>query len=273
VGTHIQQFSFNQATVAASSGMHPTAVMDNWEPNILVDSDTPLADILGHDCYTPTERTSSPQNADVMNVEAQYEQYENMLAFTSETPRRQAAGLGNTNNTTRAGTTADTNITEALVDGDTSAENTPSPTGTTSSDEEFPCQYNCGKFFTKKFLRNKHHKVHAPPHACDFCRMRFPVKRDMNRHIRDRHRKEAGIVGTPYFCTATACKRHMDQPFTRRVNMLRHVRKQHPRDEEAIALAVEARGEQEDGVVYSEGQLEVIIGEVEEADDEYDDDY
>jgi len=161
------------------------------------------------------------------------------------------------------------------VDGDTSAENTPSPTGATSSDDDWPCEYNCGKFFRKKFLRNKHHKVHDPPHACSFCPMRFPVKRDKMRHVRDRHRTEAGIVSTSYYCTATACKRHTEQPFTRRDNMLRHVRKQHPRDKEAFALAMAARAEQEeDDMEYSEGHLEVLIGEVEEADDdEYDDDY
>jgi hypothetical protein len=57
--------------------------------------------------------------------------------------------------------------------------------------------------------------------------------------------------------------------------MLRHVRKQHPRDKEAFARAIAARGEQEeDDVEYLEGMCEIIIGEVEEADDdEYDDDY
>jgi hypothetical protein len=170
--THIHQISFNQAPTVASSVMHPTTLIDNLDPNIFIDSDTSLAEILDHDNYTISERGTSPQTVDVMDVEAQYE---HMLAFRSETPRRQAAGSGNTNSTeNRAGTTADTNRAEAVMDGDTSAENTPS----TSSDEAWPCEYNCGKFFRKKFLRNKHHKVHAPPHACTFCAMRFPVKRD-----------------------------------------------------------------------------------------------
>jgi hypothetical protein len=47
-----------------------------------------------------------------------------------------------------------------------------------SEEEIFHCQYSCGKSFPKKYLRNKHHKVHCPPHVCPYCDKRFAVVRD-----------------------------------------------------------------------------------------------
>jgi predicted flap endonuclease-1-like 5' DNA nuclease len=44
--------------------------------------------------------------------------------------------------------------------------------------EDIKCLYGCGKKFSKSYLRNKHHKVHNPPHDCPYCGRRFAVTRD-----------------------------------------------------------------------------------------------
>jgi hypothetical protein len=50
--------------------------------------------------------------------------------------------------------------------------------GDVSEGENLPCEYGCGKSFSKSYLRNKHHKVHNPPYACSCCDKRFSVLRD-----------------------------------------------------------------------------------------------
>jgi len=134
--------------------------------------------------------------------------------------------------------------------------------------EQWPCEFSgCCKVFSKRFMRNKHHQIHDPKHNCPYCPMKFPVKRDKTRHIRDRHSSQAGLPPViPNYCPVATCNRNADsgRPFGRRDNMLRHVRKQHARDREALAAAMAAGS----SPVSTPTQ-----GEEEDDDDDYYDDF
>jgi len=86
------------------------------------------------------------------------------------------------------------------------------------------------------------------------------------RHIKDRHYVEAKVARTLFNCPVEMCNRH-NNPFTRRDNMLRHVRKQHKGNNAALAAALTMRGEQavEEGIVDDDDDEE---GEEEEEDEE-----
>jgi hypothetical protein len=77
-----------------------------------------------------------------------------------------------------------------------------SPTGTDSSEDISPCLYNCGKVFRKKHLRNKHHKVHDPPHhsalQMDPSRTTWSKATSISGHVQQQHRtRDATILSLP----------------------------------------------------------------------------
>jgi hypothetical protein len=162
--TQFQPIFFSQAP--------PPAVMHNWEPDILLDSDMPptLDDILQHDDPTSQEPSSAALDMpDDLMVDTIYP-----VAVSSDVEAMWTEITNNAPDT--AGSTAKLNAT---TEEDINGYNTASPTGTDSSDAILVCKYGCGKEFSKPYLRNKHHKVHNPPHACTHCDWRFAVTRDL----------------------------------------------------------------------------------------------
>jgi hypothetical protein len=64
------------------------------------------------------------------------------------------------------------------------------------------------------------------------------------------------VARTLFNCPVEMCNRH-NNPFTRRDNMLRHVRKQHKGNNAALAAALAMRGEQAvEGIVDDEEEDE-----------------
>jgi len=92
----------------------------------------------------------------------------------------------------------------------------------TSSEILWPCKYDgCFKTFHKRYQLNKHSNTHFPKYRCSFGCKAFAVKRDRDRHVRDRH------SSSPTFaCPVQGCKRQT-RMFKRDDNLLRHLEKVH----------------------------------------------
>jgi hypothetical protein len=146
-----QQIQFSHTTAAASNAMKPSDIMHHWESTLSSDLETrpPLADILSLDGTAWSQ-----------------------LGFSIDTEEMVID-------------TKDDQVLGPYRDEDSKAGEassiTPEEVSSPNSDLDdpiLPCQYGCGKNFLKPYLRNKHHKVHNPPHSCPYCDRRFAVSRD-----------------------------------------------------------------------------------------------
>lgn len=93
----------------------------------------------------------------------------------------------------------------------------------------FPCVYEgCGRIFDRSCDRKRHEKTHLirseRPHKCSYCSEGFLYPKDRNRH--ERTHDESTASQTQLFrCPVPGCN---NPGFSRRDNLLRHQRKQHP---------------------------------------------
>ncbi|KAF1998718.1 hypothetical protein P154DRAFT_243169 [Amniculicola lignicola CBS 123094] len=92
----------------------------------------------------------------------------------------------------------------------------------------FPCDaVNCAKKFNRSCDLKRHQKTHQPraerPHKCSICSEGFLYPKDRNRHQRTH---EASAPKNILYCEEPDCT-NIDG-FSRRDNLLRHRRKQHP---------------------------------------------
>jgi hypothetical protein len=174
VDTHFQHISLNQTTTAAPNPTHTAAPTHTWQPNIIIDTNASLADIYGHN-HTP-EWTTTTETAGLSLDLGQYD-----IVLYGEPTHQQEDGTplpAENTNPENDNPQVITNLTNG--EDEDMAGDAVSPTSTDSSVEEaLPCLWNCGKVFFKKYMRNKHHKVHDPPHACLYCSRKFAVTRDL----------------------------------------------------------------------------------------------
>jgi hypothetical protein len=254
--------------------MQQDALMHQYEGGIFISAASPpsLSDILLQEYNTPTHELSG---ATVDGIPFDSMDLDHIYVAQSSDNINQEFGIlftEDTNEPATASATANPNTVaeEEGTNGDDTAspEVTASPAATDSSGEIFPCVHDgCQKNFTKAYLLNKHLRVHFPPHQCPYCPLKFAVTRDKNRHIGDRHRKEAGLLSSTLFCPVESCKRHQDA-FGRKDNLLRHTKKQHKGNpgalaaakamEEVVALPYSPDGEED---VNEEQPLELLWGE------------
>ncbi|KAF2469637.1 uncharacterized protein BDR25DRAFT_46673 [Lindgomyces ingoldianus] len=94
----------------------------------------------------------------------------------------------------------------------------------------FPCSYpGCGKPFNRQCDLKRHSKTHQPrserPHKCSVCNEGFLYPKDRNRH--ERTHDQSSSPETTLYCPVEGCNNR--DGFSRRDNLLRHQRKQHPR--------------------------------------------
>ncbi|PVI04511.1 hypothetical protein DM02DRAFT_518651 [Periconia macrospinosa] len=89
----------------------------------------------------------------------------------------------------------------------------------------FPCGINgCQKTFDRACDVKRHSKTHLDrserPHKCAFCPEGFLYPKDLARH-QSKHTQAQGTL----YCSFPGCT---SEGFSRRDNLLRHQRKQHP---------------------------------------------
>ena len=146
-----QQIQFSHTTAAASNAMEPPHIMHSWEPDLLLDWETPLSlpDILPHDGTAGSPLDLSIDTEEIV-IDTKDDQV--LVPFRDEDSKAGEAS----------------SITPEEV----------SSPNSDLDDPILPCQYGCGKNFLKPYLRNKHHKIHKPPHSCPYCHRRFAVTRD-----------------------------------------------------------------------------------------------
>ncbi|KAF2443121.1 hypothetical protein P171DRAFT_363346 [Karstenula rhodostoma CBS 690.94] len=93
----------------------------------------------------------------------------------------------------------------------------------------FPCGYEgCGRTFDRSCDLKRHQKTHLirseRPHKCSFCHEGFLYPKDRNRHERT-HDESTASQSQLFRCPVPGCT---NVGFSRRDNLLRHQRKQHP---------------------------------------------
>ncbi|KAF2180662.1 hypothetical protein K469DRAFT_277114 [Zopfia rhizophila CBS 207.26] len=93
----------------------------------------------------------------------------------------------------------------------------------------YPCQYNgCRKAFDRRCDLNRHQKTHQSrserPHKCSICNEGFLYPKDRSRH--ERTHGQSPTPSVVLFCEVPGCN-NVDG-FSRKDNLLRHQRKQHP---------------------------------------------
>ncbi|OAG01949.1 uncharacterized protein CC84DRAFT_975729 [Paraphaeosphaeria sporulosa] len=93
----------------------------------------------------------------------------------------------------------------------------------------FPCVYEgCGRTFDRSCDLKRHQKTHLirseRPHKCSYCKEGFLYPKDRNRHERT-HDESTASQNQLFRCPVPGCP---NVGFSRRDNLLRHQRKQHP---------------------------------------------
>ncbi|KAF2271460.1 uncharacterized protein EI97DRAFT_408137 [Westerdykella ornata] len=93
----------------------------------------------------------------------------------------------------------------------------------------FPCSFEgCDKAFDRRCELNRHQKIHLDrserPHKCPICHEGFLYPKDRNRH--QRTHDPLASPGATLYCHLPGCN-NVDG-FSRRDNLLRHQRRQHP---------------------------------------------
>ncbi|KAF1940453.1 hypothetical protein EJ02DRAFT_406615 [Clathrospora elynae] len=93
----------------------------------------------------------------------------------------------------------------------------------------FPCDVEgCDRAFDRQCELNRHQKTHLDrserPHRCSMCNQGFLYPKDLTRHQRQ-HIDQPSVQVT-FFCSHPGCGKI--DGFSRRDNLLRHQRKQHP---------------------------------------------
>jgi hypothetical protein len=82
---------------------------------------------------------------------------------------------------------------------------------------------SCNKIFNSKSAYDHHWRNHAKPFQCPLRSTRTPTKRQLGRHINDKH-----TTTERYFCSVSGCKRSKDgKPFPRELNCKRHMKLMH----------------------------------------------
>ncbi|KAH4958747.1 hypothetical protein HBI78_174470 [Parastagonospora nodorum] len=93
----------------------------------------------------------------------------------------------------------------------------------------YSCRHEgCMKTFDRACELNRHRKTHLGsferPHQCDICNEGFLYPKDLHRHQK-KHIEHTAAKNT-FYCQARGCNNF--EGFSRRDNLLRHQRRQHP---------------------------------------------
>ncbi|KAL5388613.1 hypothetical protein PMIN02_007620 [Paraphaeosphaeria minitans] len=123
-------------------------------------------------------------------------------------------------------------IKDTYTPGDRTAEPTsrrPSHKRQPPRPRGFPCVYEgCGRTFDRSCDLKRHQKTHLirseRPHKCSYCNEGFLYPKDRNRHERI-HDESTASQDQLFRCPVPGCT---NVGFSRRDNLLRHQRKQHP---------------------------------------------
>lgn len=115
-----------------------------------------------------------------------------------------------------------------------SATTPSSPTFSTSATSgSIQCTWaSCNKTFLTRSEYNHHSKNHTKPFQCASCSARHATKRQLDRHINEKHK-----TTEKYFCTVSACKRSLarnGKPFPRDDGCRKHMRRVHRMTEEQV---------------------------------------
>jgi hypothetical protein len=100
----------------------------------------------------------------------------------------------------------------------------------TSASASHQCN-ECGQSFDKRHLLNTHNKKHNPPFRCpvDTCAQPFRYRKDVERHLQDRH-QNTNAVAQPrrFYCRYAECQhKYRIHGVSRIDNLRRHLRSHH----------------------------------------------
>lgn len=87
---------------------------------------------------------------------------------------------------------------------------------------------DCSEVFTQAHLLNKHLKKHNPPFQCSSCGYSFRYRKDLTRHLNEKHPNEVPNAQR-FYCSVPGCKYSIGRGdgFARKDNLSRHLRTQH----------------------------------------------
>lgn len=122
----------------------------------------------------------------------------------------------------------------ADVEGSTSSSTHPSPSLSGSADSStIQCTWpSCDKKFRTRSEYNHHSKNHTRPFQCTSCLARHATKRQLDRHINEKHDPTEN-----YYCIVSTCKRSLAQegkPFRRDDGCRKHMKRVHRMTDEQV---------------------------------------
>lgn len=122
-----------------------------------------------------------------------------------------------------------------LTSADETSMSSRSARGSSMAESGIECTWpTCGKTFKSKSDYNHHCKSHTRPFKCSTCTARHATKRQLDRHVNERHTQIER-----YYCTVRSCRRSMiddGKPFPREDNCRKHMRNAHHMSEEQARI-------------------------------------